>query len=99
MVLAGEARKLRTIDEWLKVVREGQQRPLCLACDHEFTVHNEQPFAFCFALPFYDDADQAIVTGICGNCAEKDDAELMEIAYQGFKELGLANRKLETGTA
>jgi hypothetical protein len=97
LVLAGEEHKLKTIGEWVKAVYAGG-RPLCLGCDHEFTPHDIVP-AFCFALPFYDKADQAIVTGICERCAAKPDAELLEIAYQGFKEFGLANRKLETGTA
>ena len=97
LVLAGEKHKLKTISEWVKAVYAGR-RPLCLACDHEFTTHDIVP-AFCFSLPFYDKADQAIVTGICEQCGAKSDAELLEIAYQGFKELGLANRKLESGTA
>jgi len=98
LVLAGEGRYLNTIDEWLKVLREGS-RPLCLACDHEF-IWPEQPFAFSFATPFIDaGVTKAIVTGICKKCSQKDDAELLEIAYQGFREMGLANRRLETGTA
>jgi hypothetical protein len=97
LLAAGEEHKLKTISEWVKAVYSGC-RPLCLACDHEFTPHDVVP-AFCFSLPFYDKADQAIVTGICEQCGAKSDAELLEIAYQGFKELGLANRKLESGTA
>jgi hypothetical protein len=94
---AGEERCLETIDKWLKLLRDGAS-PLCLACEHTFTAP-EQPFAFCFSVPFYNEATQAILTGICEKCARKDDAELIEIAYQGFKEFGLANRKLEHGTA
>jgi hypothetical protein len=98
LLLAGERRCLEVIDNWLDVLRSGQQRPLCLACDHGF-IAPEQPFAFCLSFPFYDEATQAIATGICSECAQKSDAELIEIAYQGFKEFGLANRKLEHGTA
>ena len=88
LLLAGEERYLRIISEWLEVLRTGQQHPLCLACDHEFTAP-EQPFAFSFAIPFIDDCDTtAIVTGICEKCSAKSDAELLEIAYQGFRELG-----------
>jgi hypothetical protein len=92
-----EERYLKTIHEWFKVVRGGRGL-LCLACDHEFTP-TDTPLAFCFTLPFYDEADKAIVTGICEKCSLKDDAELLEIAYQGFKKLGLADRRLQTGTA
>jgi hypothetical protein len=98
LILSGEERYLKTIGEWFKVVRGGHQRPLCLACDHEFA-QEEMPLAFCFAIPVSDQADKAIVTGVCERCGQKDDAELLEIAYRGFKDLGLANRKLETGTA
>jgi hypothetical protein len=98
LILAGEERYLKTIAEWFKAVRGRHLHPLCLACDHEFTSAATPP-AFCFALPFYDEADQAILTGICEKCSLKDDAALLEIAYQGFKELGMANRKLEPGTA
>jgi hypothetical protein len=98
--LAGmvEERKLRTIAEWFKAVRGGH--PLCLACEHEF-IAGEDVTAFSFAIPFIDDDEttQAIVTGICESCAGKDDAELLEIAYQGFKEMGMVNRKIERGTA
>jgi hypothetical protein len=98
LLLAGEGRCLEVIDNWLEVLRSGQQRPLCLACDHGF-IAPEQPFAFCLSFPFYEDATTAIATGICEKCSEKGDAELIEIAYQGFKEFGLANRRLEHGTA
>jgi hypothetical protein len=96
LLLAGEEHKLKTISEWVKAVYAGR-RPLCLGCDHEFTGHDIVP-AFCFSTPFIE-GDTAIVTGICEKCGAKSDVELLEFAYQGLKELGLANRKLEHGTA
>jgi hypothetical protein len=99
MIEAGKGHYLETIAQWVKVVRDGDKRPLCLACEHEFRRRERVP-AFCFTIPFCNEpTKKALLTGICGKCSEKDDAELLEIAYRGFKEMGLAQRKLEPGTA
>jgi hypothetical protein len=101
LLLAGEERYLKVIAEWFKQVRNAR-RPLRLACEHEFEPEGEVPGAFCLTRSSFRDDEaggRVILTGICQECAQKDDAELLEIAYQGFKKLGLANRKLEYGVA
>lgn len=99
MLSMGEGRYLKVISQWFEMVRATGQRPLCLACEHEFDPDGAVPTAFCFSVPFCNEPTNAIVTAICEECGEKDDNELLEIAYQGFKKMGLANRKFETGTA
>jgi hypothetical protein len=101
LLLAGEERYLEAIAEWFKQVRNGR-RPLCLACEHEFEPEGEVPGAFCLTRSSFrndEAAGKVILTAICEECAQKDDAELLEITYQGFKKLGLAERKLEYGVA
>src|SRR5437763_11743303 len=53
-------RYLKTIAEWFSVVRAARQRPLCLACEHEFGP-DAMPLAFWFAVPFCGEPTQAIV--------------------------------------
>jgi hypothetical protein len=39
-----------------------------------------------------------MLVGVCEECSEKDDEELIEIAYQGCREIGLTKGKVEVGT-
>ena len=36
-----------------------------------------------------------MLVGVCEECSEKDDEELIEIAYQGCREIGLTKGKME----
>jgi len=40
-----------------------------------------------------------MIVGVCGECSEKEDGELLEIAYQGCREMGLAKKKMDVGRA
>jgi hypothetical protein len=81
------------IESWLGAVRSGRQKPLCLACDHEWAIGRwEEPGAFCIAMPYYDGATMGMVTGVCQRCSEKGDDELEAIYYRGVKEFGMVDR-------
>ena len=38
-----------------------------------------------------------MLVGVCEECCEKEDGELIEIAYQGCREVGLAKGKMDAG--
>jgi hypothetical protein len=41
----------------------------------------------------------AILVGVCEECSQKDDGELLEIAYQDCRKMGLAKNKMDIGRA
>ena len=91
--------EVQALAQWFDMVRAAPRFPLCLGCEHEFG-SDAEPDAFCITTAFCDKPGHVVVTAICDRCAEKDNGELMEIAYQGFRKMGLAKRKLEAvGTA
>jgi len=47
--------------------------------------------------PICEEPKTAMLVGVCEECSEKDDEELIEIAYQGCREIGLAKGKMEVG--
>jgi hypothetical protein len=70
---------------------------LCLACDYEFRSARFAR-AFVFMQPLCQDPTMGMIVGVCDECSDKDDSELLEIAYQGCKEMGLAKGKMEVGS-
>jgi hypothetical protein len=69
---------------------------LCLACDYEFR-SAKFARAFVFMQPICEEPTLAMLVGVCEECSEKEDGELIEIAYQGCREIGLAKGKMEVG--
>jgi hypothetical protein len=59
--------------------RPKPQRFLCLDCDTSFHARR-MPEAFAVTLPFMRDGEQvqAIMTGICRRCAEKENGALLQ---------------------
>jgi hypothetical protein len=94
LISSGEVEFFQAMGQWLRYVRDGR-RPLCLACEHEF-VDALAP-AFFLARPHVEAASQVMLTGICGECSSKSDEELLKIAYQGLKEMGLAMEIIHWG--
>jgi hypothetical protein len=70
---------------------------LCLACDYEFRSARFAR-AFVFMQPLCQDPTMGMIVGVCDECSDKDDDELLEIAYQACKEMGLAKGKMEVGS-
>jgi hypothetical protein len=71
----------RSVAKWLVEMtkRPKPQRFLCLDCDISFHARR-MPEAFAVTLPFMRDGKQvqAITTGICRRCAEKEDGALLQ---------------------
>jgi len=71
---------------------------LCLAC--EYKLRSAQFVrTFVFMQPICEEPTIAMIVGVCGECSKKDDEELLEIAYQGCREMGLAKGKMDIGRA
>jgi hypothetical protein len=81
---------------WGAMIESGRQ--LCLACEYEF---RSATFAraFVFMLPICEEPTMAMLVGVCEECSKKDDGELLEIAYQGCRQIGLAKNKMDVGRA
>jgi hypothetical protein len=87
------------LQRWHGRIRKGW-RPLCLACEHEFNadeLNRKLVPTFCWVRPIRQDATMAMIIGVCEICSEKDDKELLEVAYQGCREIGLAREKCSPG--
>jgi hypothetical protein len=82
--------------EWKARVGQGW-RPLCLACEYEFTPESVV-HAFAFMLPTCEEPTRAMLVGVCEECSAREDEELLEITYQGCRQMGLATRKMVVGT-
>ena len=68
-----------------------------MACDYKFR-SAKFARAFVFMQPICEEPKTAMLVGVCEECSEKDEEELIEIAYQGCREIGLAKGKMEVGT-
>jgi hypothetical protein len=47
--------------------------------------------------PICEEPKTAMRVGVCEECSERDDEEMIEIAYQGCREIRLAKDKMEVG--
>jgi hypothetical protein len=83
--------------KWQAMI-EGGTWQLCLACDYKFR-SAKIARAFVFIQPICEEPTTVMLVGICEECSKKDDEELLEIAYQGCREMGLATKKMEVGRA
>ena len=81
--------------KWQALIESGSWQ-LCLACDYKFR-SAKFARAFVFMQPICEEPKTAMLVGVCEECSEKDDEELIEIAYQGCREIGLAKGKMEVG--
>jgi hypothetical protein len=75
---------LRGVSHWLDIRDSAKKPPLCLACDFEFKPDDEDPGAFVVAYSLDPAVEHMILTGICDDCQQKDDAELLSIAREGL---------------
>jgi hypothetical protein len=82
---------------WGAMIESGSWQ-LCLACDYKFT-SAKLAQAFVFMLPICEEPTVAMLVGVCEQCSDKGDGELLEIAYQGCREMGLAKNKMDVGRA
>jgi hypothetical protein len=71
---------------------------LCLACEYKFR-SAKSARAFVFMQPVCEQPTTVMIVGVCEACSTKDDGELLEIAYQGCREMGLAMNKMDVGRA
>ena len=79
---------VRSIGHWLSEMgsRRKSERFLCMDCDTTF--HDRwMPDAFMVVTPFAATSGHAIVTGICRLCANRDDAELRQVAFNSMRQL------------
>ena len=82
---------------WGAMIESGTWQ-LCLACEYEFR-SAKFARAFVFMLPICEEPTMAMLVGVCEECSKKDDGELLEIAYQGCRQIGLAKNKMDVGRA
>jgi hypothetical protein len=82
---------------WRAMIESGTWQ-LCLACDYKFTAA-KLARAFVFMRPICEEPTMAALVGVCEECSMKDDEVLLEIAYQGCREMGIAKNKMEVGRA
>jgi len=87
----------KTVVKWKAMIATGTWQ-LCLACDYEFRAPRFAR-AFVFMQAICEEPTMAMIVGVCEECSKKDDAELLEIAYQGCREMGLAKSKMDVGRA
>jgi hypothetical protein len=71
---------------------------LCLACEYNFSSARFAR-AFVFMQPLCEEPTTAMLGGVCEQCSTKLDDELLKIAYQGCREMGLAKNKMDVGRA
>jgi hypothetical protein len=76
---------LNSLTGWLKDAERRKKRnsSLCLGCDAEFYGHR-MPDAFLVVTPFAA-TSHAMVVGICGGCADRDDAALQIVALETLR--------------
>lgn len=65
-------------------------RPLCLACEHEFRLDGDPPLAFVQCMPIQAKPSGGMVVGICAKCARMSDEKLLEIAAGWVRQLGMS---------
>ena len=82
---------------WGAMIERGSWQ-LCLACDYKFT-SAKLAQSFVFMLPICEEPTVAMLVGVCEQCSNKDDWELLEVAYQGCREMGLATNRMDVGRA
>ena len=82
---------------WGAMIESGTWQ-LCVACEYEFR-SAKFARAFVFMLPICEEPTMAMLVGVCEECSKKDDGELLEIAYQGCRQIGLAKNKMDVGRA
>jgi hypothetical protein len=82
---------------WGAMIESGAWQ-LCLACEHKFR-SAKFARAFVFMQPICEEPTMAILVGVCEECSQKDDGELLEIAYQDCRKIGLAKNKMDIGRA
>jgi hypothetical protein len=90
---------LRVLGEWLVAARD--MRPLCLkrGCKTEFS-RKASPAAFVIVLPYRDDAQKTIVSGVCAQCADaRSDDDLLLLLRQIWSDLRIINRPHDGGHA
>jgi hypothetical protein len=66
------------IGRWMELWTSGpEDPPLCLTCEHEFTVSAGAPRTF--AMIYSNDlrVERWLLTGVCHRCAEQPDAKLL----------------------
>jgi hypothetical protein len=89
---------VRSIAHWLatSAARAKRERFLCMDCDTTF--HDRRmPEAFMVVTPFAAEIGPSIVTGICRRCADRDDAELLQAAFNAMRKLYPQATKVEAG--
>ena len=83
--------------KWQALIESGAWQ-LCLACDYKFR-SAKFARAFVFMQPICEEPKTAMLVGVCEECSEKEDGELIEIAYQGCRDIGIAKGKMDVGNA
>jgi hypothetical protein len=83
------------IRDWLLHVAE--RRPVCLACDVTFS-HRLLPTDWALLEPVLDPSRAAMLSGICGRCSAKSDAELMDAALRDLQAQNPAIRRIEVAS-
>jgi hypothetical protein len=83
---------------WQERVERGDKM-LCLACEHEFLELDKSRAdsgvpAVAWFRPFVVGAGRLLIIGVCVACSKRSDEELMEVAYQDLKRMGLAKKKI-----
>ena|SRR5208282_2002560 len=81
--------------EW--IAHAADHRPLCLSCDVTFSRHS-LPTDWAMLSPFRGAPRIAMLSGICGRCSIKPDAELVDAALWGLQAMNPGIRKIDVAT-
>jgi hypothetical protein len=67
-ICAGNLSLARSLADWVE--RIPRTRPLCLTCDHEFTL-DLAPTLWVLTMPCRADAEVVMLSGICSECCDR----------------------------
>lgn len=78
---------INSIGSWLAKMAAGQQHPLCLNCDTQFSTKTP-PLAFAVAIPFAAaSTTQTLTSGICERCVTEAGDNLLALAIKCWRKV------------
>jgi ABC-type molybdate transport system permease subunit len=91
----------RIIEMWVKqlVKTLPGEAPLCGTCDHEFSWPSACPAALVVAMPYANNHNDAVVTGLCTTCVVRAGDDLSPLALKVWHKILPGAEVLPEGTA
>jgi hypothetical protein len=82
----------RALRDWMAHTLE--HRPICLSCDVTFT-RRSLPAEWAMLTPLLGSPRTVMLSGICGRCSARSDAELMGAALRDLQQMNPGIRRIE----